>query len=258
MPNASDMKGKAAVVTGAASGLGRATALKLAQAGADVCIVDVNAAGLEETATQIRASCGASHAGRVLTHRADLSQREACITVVPAAIAAFGRLDALCNVAGIIVMCNAHDMPALDYERTIAINLNAPFWLTQAAIPHLLEVNGAVVNVTSSAAFIGEAYAVAYCATKAGLTHMTKALAMEYMHKPIRFNAVAPGGMHTNIASNIQFPADADYTLVKRYSGLRGLVEVDDVADMIAFLASDAAHGYHGACVTIDRGNTAG
>ena len=254
MPSASDMKGKAAVVTGAASGLGRATALKLAQTGADVCIVDVNAGGLEETATQIRAQ----HAVRVLAHATDLSQREACTAVIPAAVEAFGRLDALCNVAGIIVMCNAHEMRALDYEKTIAINLNAPFWLMQAAIPHLLETHGAVVNVTSSAAFVGEAYAVAYCATKAGLTQMTKALAMEYMHKTIRFNAVAPGGMHTNIGNNIRFPADVDYTLVKRYSGLRGLVEVDDVADMVAFLASDAARGYHGACVTIDRGITAG
>ncbi|MFT4047835.1 MAG: SDR family oxidoreductase [Solimonas sp.] len=253
MPSASDMKGKAAVVTGAASGLGRATAVKLAQAGADVCIVDINAAGLEETATQLR-TLGV----RVLVHIADLSQRDACADVIPAAVQAFGRLDALCNVAGIIVMCNAHEMRAVDYEKTIAINLNAPFWLTQAAIPHLLEANGAVVNVTSSAAFIGEAYAVAYSASKAGLTHMTKALAMEYVHKPIRFNAVAPGGMRTNIAVNMKFPDDTDYTLVKRYSGLRGLVEVDDVADMIAFLASDAASGYHGACIAIDRGITAG
>jgi NAD(P)-dependent dehydrogenase (short-subunit alcohol dehydrogenase family) len=115
-----------------------------------------------------------------------------------------------------------------------------------------------VVNVTSSAAFVGEAYAAAYCATKAGLTHMTKALAMEYVHKPIRFNAVAPGGMATNIGNTIRMPEGADLSLVKRYSGMRGLVEVDDVADMIAFLASDAGRGYHGACINIDRGVTAG
>src|SRR3546814_3437439 len=114
-------------------------------------------------------------------------------------------------------MCNAHEMRAVDYEKTIAVNLNAPFYLTQAAIPHLLEANGAVVNVTSSAAFVGEAYAVAYCATKAGLTHMTKALAMEYVNRPIRFNAVAPGGMHTNIAANLKMPEGVDYALIKRY-----------------------------------------
>ena len=104
----------------------------------------------------------------------------------------------------------------------------------------------------------GEAYAAAYCASKAGLTHMTKALAMEYTHKPIRINAVAPGGMATNIAANLKMPPEVDYALIKRYSGLRGLVEVDDVAEMVAFLASDAARSYHGACISIDRGITAG
>jgi NAD(P)-dependent dehydrogenase (short-subunit alcohol dehydrogenase family) len=140
----------------------------------------------------------------------------------------------------------------------LAVNLKAPFYLMQAAIPHLLETDGAVVNVTSTASFIGEAYAAAYCATKAGLTHMTKALAMEYVHKPIRFNAVAPGGMMTNIGANFKIPEGADIALIQRYSGLRGLVEVEDVADTVAFLASPAARGYHGACLTIDRGITAG
>jgi NAD(P)-dependent dehydrogenase (short-subunit alcohol dehydrogenase family) len=247
------MKGKAALVTGAASGLGRATALALGRAGADVCVVDLNAAGLEETVSQLR-----GFGVRTLVRATDLASRENCTAAVAAAVAEFGRLDALCNVAGIIVMCNAHEMRAVDYEKTIAVNLSAPFYLMQAAIPHLLQADGSVVNVTSSAAFVGEAYAAVYCATKAGLTHMTKALAMEYVHKPIRFNAVAPGGMATNIGNTIKMPEGVDYALVKRYTGLRGLVEVDDVADMIAFLASDAGRGYHGACINIDRGITAG
>jgi NAD(P)-dependent dehydrogenase (short-subunit alcohol dehydrogenase family) len=247
------MKGKAALVTGAASGLGRATALALARAGADVCVVDVNAAGLDDTANQLR-TLGV----KAFVHATDLSVRDNCVGAVAAIVAACGRLDSLCNVAGIIVMCNAHEMHALDYEKTLAVNLSAPFYLMQAAIPHLLQAKGAVVNVTSSAAFIGEAYAVAYCASKAGLTHMTKALAMEYMNKPIRFNCVAPGGMATNIANSIKMPDDVDYTLIRRYSGLRGLVEVNDVADIIAFLASDAGRGYHGACINIDGGITAG
>ncbi|MFC4312529.1 SDR family NAD(P)-dependent oxidoreductase [Steroidobacter flavus] len=253
MPSPTNMKGKAALVTGAASGLGRATAIKLAQAGADVCIVDVNAAGLEETAALLRES-----GTRALVHATDLSEPGNCGQAVARAVEEFDRLDALCNVAGIIVMCNAHEMTAAEFQKTLAVNLSAPFYLIQAAIPHLLQANGAVVNVTSSAAFVGEAYAVAYCATKAGLNHMTKALAMEYINEPIRFNAVAPGGMLTNIAQNLKMPPEVDYALIKRYSGLRGLVEVDDVADMIAFLASDAGRGYHGSIVSIDRGITAG
>lgn len=248
-----DMSGRTALVTGAASGLGRATAIKLAEAGGDLCIVDVNADGLAKTASLI-----AEKGVQCLVHPADLSNPDACRDAVTAAAARFGRLDALCNVAGIIKMANSDTMPQQDWERTIAINLSAPFFLSQAAIPHLLENEGSIVNVASSAAFIGEAYAAAYCASKAGLVNLTKAMAMEYARKPIRINAVAPGGMMTNIASGMTMPQDAEFDLIKRYSGLRGLVEVDDVADLITMLASPAGRSYHGACISIDAGITAG
>jgi NAD(P)-dependent dehydrogenase (short-subunit alcohol dehydrogenase family) len=251
---ASDMTGRAALVTGAAAGLGRATALALGRAGADVCIADINAAGVEATARELQ-SLGIRAHVRVT----DLAQCENCTAAVAATVEVFGRLDALCNVAAVFVPGHTTQMPASAWEKTLAVNLSAPFFLIQAAIPHLLQTHGAVVNVTSCAAFVGQAYTAAYCATKAGLTHMTKALAMEYMHKPIRFNAVAPGGMPTALASNMRaLPADVDVTLIKRYSPLRGMVEIDDVAALVAFLASDAARGYHGACISLDNGITVG
>lgn len=253
MKKVNDMKNTVALVTGAASGLGRATALKLAQAGANLCIVDINATGLAETAEQASA-----FGVEVFVHATNLVVRENCQATVAAAINKFGRLDALCNVAGVIVMCNAHEMSAADFDKTFGINFNAPFFLIQAAIPHLLESKGAVVNVSSTAAFVGEAYAAVYCATKAALNNLTKALAMEYMHKGIRFNAVAPGGMMTNISANMTMPEGFDPTLMQRYMPLRGVVEVDDVADLVAFLASDAARGYHGTCITLDNGISAG
>lgn len=251
MAVAIDMTGKAALVTGAASGLGRATARKLAEAGAGLCLVDVNADALAKTAAMLGDA-------QVLSHVADLSDPAACKEAVAQAVARFGRLDALCNIAGIIKFAHSHEMAQDDYLRTIAINLNAPFFLSQAAIPHLLETNGAIVNCASSAAFIGEAYAAAYCASKAGLMNMTKAMAMEYARKPIRINAVAPGGMMTNIGVNMQMPEGVEYDLIQRYSGMRGLVEVDDVADLVTLLASPAGRSYHGACVSIDAGITAG
>jgi len=107
----SDMKGKAALVTGAASGLGKGTALALARAGADVCIVDMNASGLEEAAGAVRALGARAH-----VHQTDLSKAENCRAAVAAAVHAFGRLDALCNVAGIIVFTNAHEMAQADWE----------------------------------------------------------------------------------------------------------------------------------------------
>ncbi|MBM3594488.1 MAG: SDR family NAD(P)-dependent oxidoreductase, partial [Alphaproteobacteria bacterium] len=164
MSIAIDMTGKVAVVTGAASGLGKATALKLARTGADLCLVDRDEAGLAETAAEAT-GLGA----KVMVHRADLSDADQCAPIVAAAAGHFGRLDALCNVAGIIVMAHAHEMPRADWDRIIAVNLTAPFLLSQAAIPHLLESEGAIVNVASSAAYIGEAYAVAYCSSKFGL-----------------------------------------------------------------------------------------
>jgi NAD(P)-dependent dehydrogenase (short-subunit alcohol dehydrogenase family) len=254
MHKASDMHGKAALVTGAASGLGRATAIALARAGANVCIVDVNPKGLEETAREVTAL-----GVQCQVRPTDLSVAENCQAVIAAAVASLGRLDALCNVAGVIYFNHSTEMPRADWDKTIAVNLSAPFFLSQAAIPHLLEQDGAIVNVSSSATHIGEAYAAAYCASKAGLTHLTKAMAMEYMHKPIRINAVAPGGMMTNIAASMaNLPKDLDFSLMARFKPLRGMVEVEDVAELIAFLASDAARGYHGACIAIDKGITAG
>jgi NAD(P)-dependent dehydrogenase (short-subunit alcohol dehydrogenase family) len=247
------MAGKAAIVTGAASGLGRATSVALARSGADICLVDVNEAGLGATAEQVR-----SLGRQAVVHAADLSVASNCAEVVKVAVAAFNRLDALCNVAGLIIFTHSNEMEAADWDRTISVNLSAPFHLSKAAIPHLLKTDGAIVNVASSASFIGEAYAAAYCASKAGLVGMTKAMAMEFVNKPIRINAVAPGGMMTNIAANLRLPEGADVSLIKRFSPLRGLVEVADVADMIAHLASDAGSAFHGACITMDRGITAG
>lgn len=248
-----NLEGKTALVTGAASGLGRMTAMRLAKAGASVFLVDVNEAALSETVSLLGIGTD-----KVAMQVADLSEPTACQSVVSAAVEKFGRLDALCNVAGLIYLANTPDMPLAQLQRTIDVNLMAPFVLSQAAIPHLLETNGAIVNVASSASYIGEAYAAAYCASKWGIVGMTKAMAMEFQKKPIRINAVAPGGMITNIAANFIPPENCDFELLKRFSGMRGTVETEDVADMIVLLASDAGRGFHGACVSIDAGITAG
>lgn len=253
MSKPSDMSGKAALVTGAGGGLGQATALALAQAGADVCIVDVKAEGLADTAQQI-----AALGRRALIRVADLSRAENCAPLVADTVAEFGRLDALCNVAGILKLANTAEMPLADWNLVFAVNLTAPFLLSQAAIPHLIKARGAIVNVTSLAAHIGEAYAAAYCATKAGLMQLTKSLAMEYLKQPIRINAISPGGMATPIGASFVPPPGADPELLARFRPLRGLVEVADMAAMIAYLASDAADGFHGAIIQMDKGITAG
>jgi NAD(P)-dependent dehydrogenase (short-subunit alcohol dehydrogenase family) len=253
MPTPSSMKGKAALVTGAAAGLGRATAIALARLGADIAIVDIDAKGLEETAGQIRALDA-----KALVHASDLAARDNCLGCVDAAVRAFGRLDALVNVAGVMIPAHTPELSQAAWEKTLAVNLSAPFYLFQQAVPHLLEANGAVVNVTSCAAFQGQSYLAAYGSTKAALNYLTKSLAMEFMHKPIRINAVAPGGMMTALAMGMTTLKDPDTTLTSRLVPLRGMVEIEDVAEMVAFLATDAARGYHGAVINIDKGITAG
>lgn len=248
-----NMAGKAALVTGSASGTGLAVAKKFAQAGADLCLVDQNAEGLEKAAAELR-ELGV----RVLVQPADLSRTEQCGAVVAAAVNQFGRLDALCNVAGVMLPGHTTEMPAATVQLTFAVNLAAPFFLMQAAIPHLLETSGAIVNVASAVGITAQAYNAPYCASKAGLIHMSKSLAMEYMHTPLRINVVAPGGMMTPLAMNMVGLQNPDPSLLGRASPLRGLVDVEDVAAMVFHLATPAAKGYHGACIVIDKGMCAG
>lgn len=249
---ASSMEGKVALVTGAAAGLGKATALKLAALGADVAVVDVAAEALAATAAEIEAvGC------KALALPVDLSVRANCGEAVRRAVAQFGRLDALCNVAGVLKPGPTVGFSDEAWDLIMRVNLEAPFFLIRESLPHLLESHGAIVNVTSCAAFQGQAYFAAYCATKAGLTNMTKALAMEYIKTPVRINAVAPGGMMTGIVGGMAALADCDRDLIGRIGSPRGMCEVDDVADCVAFLATPAARAYHGACINIDAGVTA-
>lgn len=251
----SDMTGRVALVTGAAAGLGQASAVRLAEVGADLILVDVDASGLETTAARIR-----EQGCRAAILALDLSRRANCKLAVDHAVDEFGRLDALCNVAGVMLPGPTSEVSDEAWDLTMAVNLEAPFFLIRAALPHLLEAHGAIVNVTSCAAFQGQAYFAAYCATKAGLTNMTKALAMEFMHRPIRINAVAPGGMMTGLTGGMGLlPKETtDWSLVQRIGSVKGMCEIEDVAECVAFLATDAARGYHGACINIDAGVTAG
>ncbi len=253
--SATDMTGKVALVTGAASGTGLMVAKKLAMSGANLCLVDVNAQALSLAAASI-GELGAAVQVHCLT--ADLSVPEACADIVQTTIETFGRLDALCNVAGVMIPGHATELSVANVQTTFAVNLAAPFFLMQAVIPYLLETEGAIVNVASAVGITAQAYNAPYCASKAGLIHMTKSLAMEYMHTALRINVVAPGGMMTPLARNMAALENADSSLLGRTTPLRGLVDIEDVADMVVHLASPAGRGCHGACMVIDKGMCAG
>jgi NAD(P)-dependent dehydrogenase (short-subunit alcohol dehydrogenase family) len=244
---------KVALVTGAASGMGRACCVRFATEGARVFALDIDEAGLDETAESIIEAGGTIH-----TQVCDVRSRDACFEAVRAALEAFGRLDVLANVAGIVRFDHAPELSEEAWNTVLAVNLSGPFYLSQAAIPHLLESHGNIVNVGSNAALMGQAYTSAYCASKGGLIQLTRALAMEYIKQPIRINAVCPAATDTQMNKGIEFPEEVDWKLIKRYTGLRGFAPAEDMAAVIAFIASDEAASIHGSIVSADNGMMAG
>lgn len=248
-----EFAGKVVLLTGAASGLGQAASIRFAAEGAVVFIVDVNADGLAETRRRIEADGGV--AGALVQ---DLSSQAACAAAVQAAVDAFGRLDVLCNIAGILKFHGLPDITEQDWSRMLAVNLSAPLFMMQAAMPHLIESHGNVVNVASTAAFVGQAYTAPYTATKAGLFALTRSLAMEHIKAPVRINALAPGGMTTPMGLTVQFPETADMALIMRYCGIRPPSAVEEIVEPLLFLASDRAKSVHGTCYLADNDITAG
>lgn len=242
--------GRVAVITGAASGIGRATTLRLAAEGATVVALDLDKSGLE--ATRVASD------GKVLVHQCDVTSLDACRAAIDFAVAECGRLDLLGNVAGIARGEHFAEVTEAAYRQMMAVNVDGYFFMAQAAIPHLLGNNGVIVNVASNAGLIGQAYTVVYCMTKGAVVQLTKSLAMEYLKQPLRVVGIAPGGVDTGLLRHYQMPADVDFDLVMRYTGARGMASPDDIASLFAFLASDEARNIHGTVVSSDGGMTAG
>lgn len=243
------LDGKVALVTGASSGLGAAVAQLFAARGAKVFGVARDA---ERMATVFQEVPGGAYAS------VDISSSEACRDAVAQCVEKFGRLDALINVAGFHQMRHTISVTDEDWDKDLAVNLNGPFFLCRAALPHLLETGGNIVNVASIAGIEGEVYSAGYCAAKHGLVGLTRALAIEFTSERLRVNAVCPGGMLTPQTTEFAAPENADWNLIMRIAAPRGMMDVADVAKTIAFLASDDAAAVHGAVYIVDAGKTAG
>jgi len=241
-------EGKVALITGAGSGIGRAITLRLCNEGASVLAVDIDEARLGETMGQV--------AGSLAGHVADVSDPDACSAAVDACLERFGRLDVLGNVAGIYRAAHTTAMSREDYRQVMSVNLDGPFFLSQAAIPHLLDSGGSIVNIASNSGLQGVPYSAAYSASKGAIVQLTRSLAVEYIKSSLRVNAIAPAGTNTNIALGASFPDDTDPDLLGRLLGPRGLTEPEEVAALFAFLASDEARSVTGAVYTIDNGLT--
>lgn len=244
---------RTAFVTGAARGLGLEIARSLGRDGFSLYLVDVLADRLGQAAAELR-EAGYAVAARVV----DVSDQEQCQAAVADCVAQTGNLSVLVNNAGIMRMEPFTEVTAETWNRILGVNLSGPFYLTQAALPHILAAKGNVVMVASSNGLMGTPYTGPYSATKAALISLTKTLAMEYVEHQIRINAVCPGPMATEIAGPSNVGGRIDHAKVVRYSGQRGLADASQVADVVAFLASDAASAVHGAIWTADLGTSAG
>ncbi len=256
MPSSGPFTGKAALVTGASSGLGAATVRRIAAGGGQVYA----AARDQERLAEVAASC-ADLPGEVRTGRLDVADPASCRAAVAAAVEAFGQLDVLVNNAGRHDFRLTADVTEEQWARDLAVNLSGVFFCSQAAIPHLLAAPGGggnIVNVSSVAGVVGEAYSAAYTAAKHGVVGLTKALAVEHLRQPLRVNCVCPGGMDTPQVHTIDVPEGADFDLIMRVSATRGFMAADEVAATIAFLASDDARAIHGTVQVVDHGHLAG
>ena len=246
---------KVALITGAGSGIGRATALLFAQEGAKVVVADYSAEGGQETVEQVKAKGGAAAFVQV-----DVTKASECEAMVEAALSAYGRLNILHNNAGVFpVEGPSHEMAEDLWDRILDTNLKGMWLCSKYAIPELIKgEKSTIVNTASMAGIRGRAYRIAYCSSKGGVIMLTKALAMELSPYGVRVNCICPGGVNTPLIrpegmSQEEFGArEVPRTPIPRVS------EPEEQAQTVLFLASPESSYVNGQAMMVDGGDWAG
>ena len=188
--------------------------------------------------------------------RLDVTDVADIAAAVTECVDALGGIDIVGNIAGIARHHHIAEVSEADWDVMNSINLKGPFFVAQATMPHLLERNGALINIASNAGLMGQAYTVPYCATKGGVVNLTRALAMEFVKTGVRINAIAPGGIDTPLVHNFQLADDIDFSLMQNHIGYRDPSSAEQIAAFFAFLASDEAANIHGSILSADGGLT--
>jgi meso-butanediol dehydrogenase/(S,S)-butanediol dehydrogenase/diacetyl reductase len=238
---------KVALVTGAASGIGKASAERLASEGAAVMCADVQQDAVAAVAAALTAG-----GARAAAHACDVRDPAAVAATVAATIERFGALHVLGNVAGVLRVVHTHEETLEEWNRILAINLTGTFLMCRAALPHLIATRGAIVNMSSTAALRAHAWTAAYSASKGGVLALTRELAVEYGKQGVRVNALCPGGVMTPIHESFNVPEGADAKLVQRIMPFTGFSEPAEVAAALAFLASDETCHVTGTMMLVD------
>ncbi|MFI6793162.1 SDR family NAD(P)-dependent oxidoreductase [Nonomuraea sp. NPDC050383] len=239
---------RVALITGAGSGIGRAMAVTFAKAGARVVACDIDADGAARTAADI--------GDAALPATADIGDEASVTALVETAISAYGRIDVLCNNAGIMdTMALPAEIPLALWERVLRVNLTGTFLVTHAVLPHMLrQGRGAIVNTASEAAVRGGAAGAAYTASKHGVAGLTRSVAWAHAKDGIRCNAILPGPTMTGIATAASFDPTGAARLAPVLALGERIAQPEQMADAALFLASDAASFINGALVPVDGG----
>ncbi len=241
-----------ALVTGASSGIGAATAIAFAEAGWEVMAAGRNEGRLEEVADVSE---------RIAIWSGELTESEECDELVADTIDEFGLIDCLVNSAGILLRGDAITTSDDEWRDTLTINLDVPFYLSRAAMPHLQKSRGSIVNVSSNWGLQAGANAVAYCASKGALIMLTKAMALDCAADGVRINAVCPGGVDTPMLAAGAELADKEpeefLAEIAEFSPNGRIATPEEIAGLALFLASDAASHITGTAIPIDGGLSA-
>jgi NAD(P)-dependent dehydrogenase (short-subunit alcohol dehydrogenase family) len=249
------LAGKVALITGAGSGIGRAAALRFAQEGARVVVVDWKPEGGQETVRMIR-----SNGGEAIFVEADVSQDEDARRMVETAVATYGRLDILFNNAGIQVFGTIPNTPEANWHKVMDVNLKGVYLGCKYAIPHMVaQGSGSIINTSSVLGLVGDPDLPAYCATKGGILAMTRAMAQAHGRQNIRVNSICPGDVETPIVveyfEHQPDPEEARRRAAAEYA-LGRIAQPEEIANVALFLASDESSFITGTYIVVDGGLT--